>query len=136
MVTEEFIENLALFGFADDAGATPGAYEVVLATNPAGSLNRGSTWADVEEMVGDGYAPPPATNWAKVAEDAVRCECGAFVNYGDVPWPPATYSVIKGYFGGQPTLCWFSQITPAVVVDPNDSVTFPDGIEFSIKDRG
>lgn len=135
ITTSRFARLLARRAWGDDPTAASSNYRAVLAANPAGSLSERSTWEDIVELVGDGYASAALTDWAKGGQDfEVVGQCTGFENTGDDPWQAANWFGVIADFEGSPVLCWMAPIDPAVAVPAGDMITFPAGVQLGLRD--
>lgn len=131
-ITAEFIDLFAQRAWGNVAAAEPSEYSALLLADAPGSLDWTATLNTVNELFEAGYAD--LATWTKGAADyEVVAQCGGFQNTGASAWPVANYVGVIAIFNGSKRLCWFAPIEP-IAVAPGDSVTFPEGITFGLRD--
>lgn len=130
--TAEYVGLLGQRAWGNLAAAEPSEYAAILLADAPGSLDWTATLDTVTQVFEADYADLPS--WAKgAAAYDVVAPCGGFHNTSSAAWPVANYLGVIAIFNGTKRLCWFEPIAP-VAVPPGDSVTFPAGITFSLRD--
>jgi hypothetical protein len=131
--TAEFTSLLAQRAWGNVPAAEPSEYAAILLADAPGSLNWTATLDTVSQVFEAGIAE--ITTWTKGAADyeVVGTSIG-FTNASGQTWPVAHYVGVMAIFDGVKRLCWFDPIEPVAVAD-GDTVTFPDGIRFSLRDN-
>jgi len=131
-ITAEFIDLFAQRAWGNVAAAEPSEYSALLLADGPGSLDWTATLGTVAELFEAGYAD--LATWTKgTADYEVVGQCSGFENTSASAWPVANYVGVIAIFNGSKRLCWFDPIEP-IAVAPGDSVTFPTGITFGLRD--
>jgi hypothetical protein len=131
--TAEFTSLLAERAWGNVPAAEPSEYAAVLLADAPGSLDWTATLDASRQIVEVGFSE--ITSWSKgLADYEVIAQCPGWQNTSGQTWPVANYVGVMAIFDGVKRLCWFDPIEPVAVAD-GDTVTFPDGIGFSLRDN-
>jgi hypothetical protein len=132
--TARFADLLAQRAFLDIASTEATNYRAVLLSDPPGSLDWNAKLTSVVELDDSGYAPQSLSNWTKgVQPYEVTASCSGWSNTSGATWTTANYVGIVAAFDGDDELCWFEPISPVTLAD-GDSLTFPSGVEYALRD--
>lgn len=134
ILTTAFLEIMA--GRTFGSTSAPSAYRMVLASNPAGTLNHTSELGDVTAF-GSGtnptYADASVTSWAAGAAYQAVGTCAGWENEdASVTWEAATYACLVADVDSVATLCGVCPIDPPRALAPGDRLLLPSGVVASL----